>query len=46
MAKELVVKIVNGQWFSTQDGKHLTAQQTAKAIDEGTPYNIVVEKEA
>ncbi len=38
----LYIKIVNGQWYATDlDGKHLTAQETAKAIASGTTYEFV-----
>lgn len=40
MEREMVVKIVNGQWYATKNGKHLTAQQTATLIAGGTPYRI------
>ena len=38
--KEMIVKVTNGQWYATKDGKHLTAQQTAALIAKGTPYHI------
>ena len=41
--KELIVKVVNGQWYATKDGKHLTAQQTATAIAKGIPYRFEAE---
>ena len=40
MKKELIIKIVNGQWYATKNGKHLTAQQTASLIAKGEPYEI------
>ncbi len=40
MKKELIVKIVNGQWYATRNGKHLTARQTATLIAKGEPYRI------
>ena len=41
MAKKLIVKIINEQWFAMKGGKHLTAQETAAQIAKGTPYQIV-----
>jgi len=41
MAGKMIIKIVKGQWYATLDGKHLTAQQTAKLIAKGTPYKII-----
>lgn len=38
--KELIIKVVNGQWYATQDGKHLTAQETFTLIAKGIPYTI------
>lgn len=40
MAKELLIKMVNGQWYAELNGKHLTAQQTQKEIAKGTPYRF------
>ncbi len=40
MVKQLIVTITNGQWYATQNGKHLTAQQTAALIAKGTPYKF------
>ncbi len=40
MAKELIVKIVKGQWYATRNGKHLTAQETTRLIAKGIPYTI------
>ena len=41
--KELLIKVVNGQWYATTDGKHLTAQETAALIAKGTPYRFEAE---
>ncbi len=41
MTKEMVVKIANGQWYATLDGKHLTAQETATLIAKGIPYSFI-----
>ncbi len=43
MKQEMIVKVVQGQWYATLDGKHLTAQQTAKEVAKGTPYRIEAE---
>ena len=40
MVKELVIKIVDGQWYATQDDKHLTAQETATLIAKGATYRF------
>lgn len=40
MKGKLIIKIVNGQWYATKDGKHLTAQQTASLIAKGEHYRI------
>ena len=39
--KELTIKIVDGQWFATLNGKHLTAQETQLAIAQGASYKFV-----
>ena len=44
MVKEMVVKVINGQWYAVQDGKHLTAKQTAARVAAGVPYKIVAKK--
>lgn len=36
--KKIIIKIVNGRWYATLDGKHLTAQKTAEEIAKGTTY--------
>jgi len=46
MKKELVIKIVNGQWYATLGGKHLTAQETAKLIADGILYRFEAETRA
>ena len=42
MESQLIIKIVNGQWYATKNGKHLTAQETANEIAKGTPYSFEV----
>ena len=37
MKKPLIIKMVNGQWYATRNGKHLTAQETTRLIAKGIP---------
>ena len=40
MASKLVIKIVDGQWYAVQNGRHLTANQTATLIANGASYQF------
>lgn len=46
MAKELTIKVRNGQWYAVMDGKHLTAQEAAAMIAKGIPYRFEAETPA
>ena len=42
MEAHLYIKIVGGQWYATDlDGKWLTSQETAQAIENGATYEFV-----
>ena len=41
--KKLLIKIIDGQWFATLNGKHLTAQETQIAIMRGASYKFIRE---
>ncbi len=42
--KEIIIRVIDGQWYALQDGRHLTAPETAELIAKGIPYHF--EREA
>jgi hypothetical protein len=38
--KHLIITVINGMWYAKLDGKHLTADETAKLIAQGATYTI------